>query len=893
MICRLVAARIGDSGVSWGCSAPALVQDLATALAVAAGLIATAWFARHYSALTDPGGRRKAAAGLAATWLAALLLAFAAGRPEALPHQTSHGRHVVFVVDVSASATRDRAAWEAALKQAAGATRQIGDGAGGEDDIASLIVFAAGDEVIARAKAIADVRDMLMDYPKRLTGPSSRPDPDGTAPARALADALDLITRARRPGEIILISDGLWTSPPPNAEVRRAAIEGVPIHVWPLDAGPPARGIVAAHLARTIDSGAEAPIRLVVAGGGTGDAATVGISRLQETPETRPVDGSEAATPLRIIRRFDGRGLQFVDVSLAAGSGPGKDHLQRRRLYTMVVGPPRLFVLGRAPWVNELPRERFDIHRIDDPHQAFDPREADVIVIDGLLAQELDPQTPARIAAAVRENGTGLFLVNGGLRGSVRDPTVVKSYAGTPIAPLLPVTADPDLLRREPPPRTVALVIDVSGSMTGAPERMAQALARRILDQLAERDQIIIDTFPRIQGAILTPTRLTPDVRRQAERYIDSLYASGGSDAGEGVDLVARLKGNACAAFIITDGDVVGTRMFVPGCNLSYLEIGAQPGFVNRDLPDTARRNGQAEKIAPGGPAPRLRFRFFDPDPEPTFFREGLINVASRVNDPLVAPRLPVDGVAISHAFPDADVLVFRDAWPADPVLAFRRPADGRGGETGVFMSVLGEHWMSRPEGREAITRHLLRLSAWQDRERFEIAMDEFGGRCRLTIAAIGDQGRVQAMSSLTVSLDLEDGRSDPVPLAPAQDRAGALSGTFDLPSRGAAPGDTVVRGHLRISEPDHPAQRIPVVLPVTDAGGMNGAAVAEAFTGGQDRAALRFIADRTGGQVGPKLVLTRPPPPPAPEPRPRHELPLALAAVCAVVAFLARGSRL
>ena len=54
----------------------------------------------------------------------------------------------------------------------------------------------------------------------------------------------------------------------------------------------------------------------------------------------------------------------------------------------------------------------------------------------------------------------------------------------------------------------------------------------------------------------------------------------------------------------------------------------------------------------------------------------------------------PVDGVAISHAFPEAEVLLFRDAWPADPVLAFRRPSDGRGGETGVFMSALNG-WMS------------------------------------------------------------------------------------------------------------------------------------------------------------------------------------------------------
>jgi hypothetical protein len=902
MICRLLADRLGDADLAWGCSAPLVVQDLATALAVVAGLTATLWFVRHYCMPTAAAGRNAAAGpaavgpaavGLAATWLSALLLAFAAGRPEVVARHTGHGRHVVFVVDVSESATRDRAAWQAALQQAALATSHPGtgaaDGEDGEADIASLIVFAANDQVIARAQGIAEVRRLLRD-PDRLSQRPSRPDPDGSAPGPALADALDLITRAARPGEIIVISDGLWTSAPPGAEVRRAAAEGVPIHVFPLDAGPPARGIVAAHLARTVDSGAEAPIRLVVAGGGDAEAATIGVSRLREAPQTRPINVAAAATPLRITQRFDGRGLQFVEVSLTGRSG----RRQLRRLYTTVVGPPRLLVLGKAPWISNLPRERFDIRRIDDPRQEFDPRDADVIVIDGLFAQELNPQMPSRIAEAVGRDGIGLFLVNGGLRGSVREETVVKSYAATPLGPLLPVTADPDLARRDPPPQTVALVIDVSGSMgilDGAPQHTAQALARQILGQLRERDQIIIDTFPRIEGAILNPLRLTAEARQQAERYIDSLYASGGSDVGAGVDLVSSLQGTACAAFIITDGDVVGTRMFVPGCNLSYLEIGSQQGFVNHDLSDAARRNGQAEKIPPLGPVPRIAFRFFNPDKEKIFFREGRIDVASRVHDPGVAPLLPVDGVAVSHAFPQAEVLLFRDAWPADPVLAFRRPPDGRGGETGVFMSTLNG-WMDHPDGREAIMRHLLRLSSWQDRDHYEIAIAESSGRGRLTVFAVGEEGRILAASSLSVVLELDGGGSDPVPLAAVPGEAGALSGTFELPDRGLHPGDRAVRGHLRISEPGRPAQRIPVVLPVMDGGGITAGTMAEAFTGGQDRAALAFLAERTHGEVAPQ-VLTRPPPPPAPAPQPRHQAPLALAAMFAVIAFLSRGSRL
>jgi len=876
MICRLAAAPLG-----WGCSAPVLVQNLATAFAAIAAVTAIAWFVHAWLVpRSRPGSLPAALAGVAATVIAVVLLAVAAGRPEALREPQAAGRHVVFVVDVSESATRDRSSFTRALAGAAAAM-----GVTGPDDVASLIAFADGDDVVASAAAPGAVITRMA----TLEG-AAAPGRDGSVPGPAVSHALDLAVAARRPAEIVLVSDGLWT-PPPGRDVlddavRRAAAAAVPIHVFPLNAGPPARGIVAAHLARTIDSGAEAPIRLVVAGGGADDDAVLGVALAgDETPETRPVAGARAAQPLRITRRFVGRGLQFVEVTLTAAG-----RSQRRRLYTTVVGPPRLFVLGRAEWANLLPRERFEVSRIA-PGEPFEPRDADVVVIDGVPATALPPSQAELIAQAVRENGTGLFLVNGGLRGSVSDETVVRSYAATALGPLLPVTADPDQFRREPPPRTVALVIDASGSMgspDGAPERTAQALARQVLDQLDDRDFVIIDTLPRIAGAILDPLPVAGEGRGRAERYIDGLYASGGSDAGDGVDLVARLTGTSCAAFIITDGDVSGGRMFVPGCHLSYLEIGDGP-FVNHDLERAARRNGQAEKVSARAPPPHLAFSFFDPARDRTFFRDGRIEVASRLENRALAPLIAVDGVAISRPFPHADVMLFRDAWPTDPVLAFRHPGDGAGGETGVFMSTLAGRWTADRDGREAIMRHLERLAAWQDREHFEIAVEETAGRGRLTVTALGDGGRMVPLGPLTAVLELPGLASDPVPLTEVANRAGALSGTFELPRRGEAAGDTVVRGSLRLSEAGRPPARIPALLPVVDRAAAD--TTTEAFTGGQDLAALQAIAAATGGRVEPPL-LSRAPPPPPPQPAPRHELPLAAAALFAVIAFLSRGSR-
>lgn len=900
MICRLAAAPLG-----WVCSAPAVVQNLASALAAVVVVTAAAWFV--HACLRRPADRATApsltapsltapslmasALGVLATVVAVMLLAVAAGRPEALPATPSGGRHVVFVVDVSESATRDRASFAGALVRAAAAVGVPGTRRDGDADVASLIVFAADHAVVANAASEGAVIARLA-APGRLADTVGI-DRAGSVPGPALDRALDLAAAARRPSEVILVSDGLWTPAPSGRDVlddavRRAAAGAVPIHVFPVNAGPPARGIVAAHLARTIDSGTEAPLRLVVAGGGPDDTVTVGVSIAGDEPETRAVAGAVAAQPLRITRRFEGRGLQFADVTLTAADGRS----QRRRLYTTVVGPPRLVVVGAAPWADALPRDRFEVRHVA-PGEAFDPRDADVVVIDGVPAAALPPGQTRSIAQAVTDAGTGLFVVNGGRRGAVTAETVVRSYAATPLGPLLPVTADPDQLKREPPPRTVALVIDASGSMGaagGAPERTAQALARQVLAQLDDRDRIVIDTFPRIAGAILEPLALGAG-RRRAEDYIDGLTASGGSDAGEGVDLVARLTGPACAAFIITDGDVVGSRMFVPGCHLSYLEIGDGP-FVNHDLEHAARRNGQAEKVSPAAAVPRLTFSYFDPGTDNSFFRDGRITVASRRRDPALAPLIPVDGVAISRPFPQADVVLFRDAWPADPVLAFRHPGDGRGGETGVFMSGLDGDWSDRPDGREAIARHLARLASWQDREHFEIGVEETAGHGRLTVTGVGDGGRTLPLNGVTAVLEVPGVSSDPVPLTEVAGHPGELSGSFELPRRGSQPGDAVVRGSLRLSEAGRAPARIPAVLPVVDRGGDGTASqLAEAFTGGQDLAALTAIADATSGAIGP-AALTRPPPPPAPHPEPRHGITLAFATLFSMIAFLSRGSR-
>jgi hypothetical protein len=835
------------------------------------------WRRRNNAAQDLPIGLPAAAAGLA-TIVAGLSLGAAAGAPEYRPTMARTELHVIVLVDASESATREIAGWRTQLKEAARALAPI---AGQTEARGSLILFGSTVRVDAESVPLAALLQRLPD-----TRPLEGQDADATAPRRALQRALQIARAKPIPARLLVVSDGLWTESAPAAEVREAAALGLRIDVVPIEAAPAKLGIVSGHLPIVVDSGANVPTRLVIAGM---DDETVELNfnrnRGQASPSQAAILGRDPRQ-VRADQTFDGRGVQFVETALRRANGKR----QVLRFYTTVLAPPRIVVLGAAPWVDRLPRDRFQIMR-RDPRAALDLSDTDVVVIDNLARNELHPDTPARIASAVTHDGLGLFFVNGPMRGTPKDETVIGTYRKTPLEGILPVSPDRDLIKVDPPPRTIGIVIDSSGSMAGNSIVIAKKIASDIIGRMRDKDYIVIDSFPQKGTPIRSPLRMAPDGRRRALDFVAGLSAGGGSNEAPGISLIQSLPSSNCAAFLFSDGDVESQVEFAPGCSFNYVEIQyGNDRYASRSahLRKSAAKNGNHYSVSDRiSDPPRFEFRFLDPPPEEINFRNQTFTPGSRRTDPALAPRLATNGVAITFARPESEMYLFRDAFPADPVLAFRpQLADPRHGETGAFLGALEGAWLG-PSAIAALAQHLERLSGWQQRDRMQVEMQEIAGRVRLRLTPLGDRATRPSLASTSAVIDLFGKPSIAVNRLSGADDAASFEGVFELPE--GDPG-VALRGQLRLNLGTR-SERIPMLLPAVSPS--EARQTLEAYTHGQDRASLEALVRPTQGRVlAPQERLEGDFTPRPPPPVPLHAWLLTLGAFACLLAFVGRQAK-
>ena len=82
---------------------------------------------------------------------------------------------------------------------------------------------------------------------------------------------------------------------------------------------------------------------------------------------------------------------------------------------------------------------------------------------------------------------------------------------------------------------SVALVVDTSGSMSGAKIEQARAAARRLVDSLPEGDILSVHSFSDEANVRFVSSVLTPNTRREAHAAILGLSAAGGTNLFEGL----------------------------------------------------------------------------------------------------------------------------------------------------------------------------------------------------------------------------------------------------------------------------------------------------------------------------------------------------------------------
>ncbi len=206
-------------------------------------------------------------------------------------------------------------------------------------------------------------------------------------------------------------------------------------------------------------------------------------------------------------------------------------------------------------------------------------------------------------------------------------------------------------------PRNVVILLDRSGSMSGAPIVQARRAASACLSALGPEDRFGLVAFDD-HCELFRPAlaQATPEALDAARKYLDGIDARGGTELASGVsratDLLRESGGDV---FILTDGQVFGTEEILgaaraTGCRLHSLGIGS--ASQDRFLSLLARETqGISRFVTPRERVDRAALELFASVSRP---------IATGVKLARVSPS----GAAVS---PDPAALVFQGS----PLLVF------------------------------------------------------------------------------------------------------------------------------------------------------------------------------------------------------------------------------
>lgn len=306
-------------------------------------------------------------------------------------------------------------------------------------------------------------------------------DPWASSPTDALVAARRSL--GRRPGTVVLVTDGGGVDDAAVAVARSLHAAGHVVHVVPIDAVPPT--------ARPFIADVRAPLRVVPGAPIAIDVAVAarGAAPSEAVVVVREVGGDEQRRPvavpptgaIRVVVPFAGRATADVRRFSIALDGVPADAARRATVDVAVGDAVRIGAFGRTPaWAERL-GDGFAVRAVDD---AAAP--VDVLVVDGLAfgPPPLDARAAAAIVDAVRD-GTALLAVAGSVGfgpGGWRD---------SPLASALPVR-----IERAGPDADVCLLVDRSGSMAAAARwPTAVRAATAVIAGLGTRDRVRVATF--------------------------------------------------------------------------------------------------------------------------------------------------------------------------------------------------------------------------------------------------------------------------------------------------------------------------------------------------------------------------------------------------------------
>jgi len=678
----------------------------------------------RWTLVDRPRGLRRAS--FLCRLLAVLLLGLGLAQPQR--EQESDRSHIAFLLDVSASV--DPAAATQAVDQIEQAIKNLKTTS--PRTTHSLHAMAS----TLRQATPAQLRQWLKDWQSGADEAAFRSD---SLLAEGLLSAR-LGFPASSAARIVLFSDAVPTGTPAADALDQLRAEGVDVRLQPLDSlrDPEAAVVSWKATSETAFEGEVVRFEASVSANQPMNARVrlthQGVAFAEKEADLRaPSAGGQAIANITFDAPMTTTGPSVWGVEIV----PEKDRFSINNHATAVVrvrGRPRVLVLHDPPiemaaFAEALRTQQFDMdvrtHR-GLPTSLTELAAFDAVILSNIPASSLSGAQLQMLRHFVSDLGGGLVML-----GS-ENSYGLGGYHRTQVEEVLPLVSRFEK-EKEKPAMALALVIDKSGSMDGAPIALARQAAKMAVELLSGRDQAAVIGFDSEPQVICDLTSASDMGSIQAA--IDSLDAGGGTDLFPGMETAGQMLRRSDAKIkhmiVLSDGQTP---------EKDFATLTRQLADEAVTVSTIALGDGAARELL-AGIAEAGRGRYYetvDPTTVPQIFtRETMQASRNAIQEDLFLPvpngehpllegfpaldALPaILGYVMAQARPTAEILLTLEN--GDPLLAYSRFGLGAGlAYTSDLTEAWGAEWLGSEQGGPFWSRILRAVVRRQESPDLEI----------------------------------------------------------------------------------------------------------------------------------------------------------------------------
>ncbi len=655
----------------------------------------------------------------------------------------------------------------------------------------------------------------------------------GTIAAQiTMATALLPTDRARR---IVLATDGREPGEELAAAIDHARRQHIEVSLLPMGDRPPVDQVAVQAI--------EGP-RLVRAGQPT----TIGVRLFSVSRRNVHLQLFRDALPLAQIdvqappgSSVHDMNLEFPDEGLhelQIEATPDTDTVplnNRFRSLVRVVSPPRVLLVNELPGNNPVlatvfrdSRLRVDavsVARMPDDLQSIDQYQ--LVVLDEIVEENLSEAQQRALRTWVEQRGGGLITISG-THATRRDPAAIRE-----LEPVIPPRAIP-----EPRPLELILVIDRSGSMTGAPMANARRAAIAAIRALRVDARVGGVAFSGSADAVLAPVPMALSAHMIS--FASGLQAGGGTDIGAALQaargLITADPRYLHHVILMSDGEsspgpalAAAQSIAQAGASITAITLGPRNQLM-ADIARIGRGRYHVTQAATSLPALFVREAQYHlpPPSREVRFRPSIVRRPTWMDgiDPSMDPQML--GYVLAEQRPNADLVLA--APDGNPILAHWFFGNG---QVATFTSATSGRWANEWRVSNGFRRMWTQMAWDMLRQRPDDALE-------IHVDRDPRRPALQRVSVVTTSV-----RAEPVPIATIW---GGRELSAPLPLRPRAPG--VWEAAVALQTNFVVDARLPATPEPTVAAGLDAPYDMRWSSFGSEPNALASLASAGGGRV-------------------------------------------